>query len=1626
MPANSVSLPALLATATSVMASHITPSERSAWEERMFRYPPPVGIPRNRVVSGDRSELLSPNLLKRQWFMAMTGVPWDGSQRVYDRAKRAWANEFRTGVWIARHAAEITSGSSTLCDAHPFDVGHLSEDLSQCKVCSYCGALCLVGEVREDRKRSRDLGTTVLYGVTCCGAGKVSVAAPSYVHFEGLQQMLFAHGSDSLGLLGSTLRRHSVPINNAIAMAHQQVTRVRSSDGSNWMPTVIIQGRLNHLISSMATPDGRTPNYSQLMVYDPSADDVIPLDIIMGRMYLPRSTSLPERQRVTRIVSYLFESIRRHNPYASDFVLAMQSCKGKESEYKIVIDPTMRPTGTHARSFNVAQGYGVGGATNPWHGYKEVSVMLASDPTRTRGSLTLELSASGLLVQIDNLNRAFDPLRYVFLFPNGEDGYHDGRRMTMLEYYAYRLHWRQNQRDNNTLLMGGRLLQEYCCMAFAKVESSRLLWHTLNQKVLRSEIYQNLVDHVHSGMDTPAGKRIVLGASFVGGDRYQSQSFHDAMAVVRDRGRPSLFITFTCNPNWPEIKKSLPAGVNPPDRPDVTSRIFYQKYRELLVDLTEKHVLGPTSAYLSVIEFQKRGLPHAHILLIFNSYGRVRTPAEVDRIVSAELPELPPPGVAIPADAYARIERLQRLVCEHMLHDNCLLPTSNKRCRDSKTGRCSKGFPRAQQPATTWTDESIYPLYRRRPLSTPILFRGKPVSNQWVVPYNPWLLSKYESHINVEVCVGSGGIKYVYKYLAKNLGHGDRAMVTVDRSNEPGVYQQFRTIGACEAAWRLFKFEMSRSAPCVERLPVHLHHQHQVRYEPGAERDAVAAGPDATRLTEFLSYILHPGRTAGGEEHAQIARFTYPTWPGYASWDDRTRVWKPRVRDVYNRGARPVGRMYYVHPDRGELFYLQMLLGHETVEAIQSHAIEAHGVPADGLDRSLARARELGVNLVKFGAETFQSACVQRGYLQSMDEWFRVMDVAESTQMSHRLRFVFVSILHHNSVSEPTRLFETYWKSMSEFGREGADASLYALVASTPPSHTRTVWSRLVVLDAVSEDLENLGPDGQSQRARLPDISAADRRALDTAKGFAQSSLVVRRETSYDASEEKAAYDNAYEKIKLCDSQRCLVDSVVSHMESGKQLCVFLDAPGGTGKTFCLNALLSHVRGEKKIALAVASTGIAALLLNGGTTIHSRFKIPINLTAETVCGLSWQCATAKLLRQTALIVYDESPMHHRFLMEALDRTLRDVRESSAPFGGVSVVFAGDFRQILPIVPHTDKSSVIAACLHQSPLWAAFAQFRLTENMRVRRLISGALRSRLEDFSTWLLKVGEGRIGVGTGVSDDGGSLSTVTLGGFEVRHTDMSANGITQMLAWTYGSLSDAVTGSADDAALIALFASRIVMAPLHCCVDKVNDVAIGMLRTTEWVCKSADAVEEDSDQYPITPDVLAALDPPNMPPSVLTLKQGMPVILMRNLRPEQGLCNGTRLLVRRVIDNALLEAVVLSGHRRFIGTAVTLTRIKLIEDQHSPYKWSRLAFPVKPAFGLTINKSQGQTMDRVAVCLEQPCFSHGQLYVAASRLGDPSELSFWLDSDARGETLNVVYPEALLTGATSEQSDGD
>ena len=133
------------------------------------------------------------------------------------------------------------------------------------------------------------------------------------------------------------------------------------------------------------------------------------------------------------------------------------------------------------------------------------------------------------------------------------------------------------------------------------------------------------------------------------------------------------------------------------------------------------------------------------------------------------------------------------------------------------------------------------------------------------------------------------------------------------------------------------------------------------------------------------------------------------------------------------------------------------------------------------------------------------------------------------------------------------------------------------------------------------------------------------------------------------------------------------------------QTVFFVDDPGGYGKTFLFNIILAKVRIDYGIAIAVASSGIAALLLTGGRTAHSRFKIPIRLTQDTVLNISYQSELAELIRRTKLIIWDEAPIAYKFAFKAVDRTFRDITRIDKPFGGIIFILGGDFRQILPVI-----------------------------------------------------------------------------------------------------------------------------------------------------------------------------------------------------------------------------------------------------------------------------------------------------------------------------------------------------
>jgi ATP-dependent DNA helicase PIF1 len=152
-----------------------------------------------------------------------------------------------------------------------------------------------------------------------------------------------------------------------------------------------------------------------------------------------------------------------------------------------------------------------------------------------------------------------------------------------------------------------------------------------------------------------------------------------------------------------------------------------------------------------------------------------------------------------------------------------------------------------------------------------------------------------------------------------------------------------------------------------------------------------------------------------------------------------------------------------------------------------------------------------------------------------------------------------------------------------------------------------------------------------------------------------------------------------------------------------KSECFFVDGPGGTGKTFLYNTLLATIRSSGKIAVAVASSRIAVLLIIGGRTAHSRFKIPLKVNESSTCNISQNSKEARLINLAKLIIWDEAPIIHKFAFEMLNQTFRDITQVDKPFGGKVFIFGGDFHQVLPVIPCASHADVISASLSRSSL-----------------------------------------------------------------------------------------------------------------------------------------------------------------------------------------------------------------------------------------------------------------------------------------------------------------------------------
>lgn len=428
--------------------------------------------------------------------------------------------------------------------------------------------------------------------------------------------------------------------------------------------------------------------------------------------------------------------------------------------------------------------------------------------------------------------------------------------------------------------------------------------------------------------------------------------------------------------------------LKPEDRPDILTRVFKIKLDHLINDIKDKNILGRVKAVVYTIEFQKRGLPHAHICLFFHKEYKLPNPEDMDRMISAEIPFKDDDP------------ELYQLVSEFMMHGPC--GKDNPSCSCTVKNKCTKNFPKEFNERTR-VDTSGYPVYRRRDTGLYVEKSGVKLDNRYVVLYNHTLLRRYQSHMNMEWCNQIGSIKYLFKYINKgpdritvalcssNNRHSEANTNVNESEDEVKQYFDCRYVSACEASWRLFGYDIRFQTPHVERLSFHLEGEQPLVFDPASNVQDILSKPSVgtTQFTEWMECNkLYPA----------ARKLTYVEFPQYFVWNQKSRKWTLRQR------GKALGRINYVPLKAGEVYYLRILLG------------KVKG-PTSYRDIKTINKKEY---------DSFKDACYAIGLLEDDKEYIEAIKETSEWASGSYCRSLFVLLITSDSLSRPEYVWEQH------------------------------------------------------------------------------------------------------------------------------------------------------------------------------------------------------------------------------------------------------------------------------------------------------------------------------------------------------------------------------------------------------------------------------------------------------------------------------------------------------------------------------------------------------------------------------------------------------------------------
>ena len=593
--------------------------------------------------------------------------------------------------------------------------------------------------------------------------------------------------------------------------------------------------------------------------------------------------------------------------------------------------------------------------------------------------------------------------------------------------------------------------------------------------------------------------------------------------------------------------------------------------------------------------------------------------------------------------------------------------------------------------------------------------------------------------------------------------------------------------------------------------------------------DRASGDPPKTTLTEFFALCRVDG-------FAKTLLYVYV--PKYYTWNNKSWSRRKQGTDVTGfpgvKEAHVLGRVYTINPRQGECFYLRLLLHH--IRGPQSFA-ELKTVEGDL-------------------CSSFREACFRLGLLEDDNQYHLAMEEASVSNSASSLRSLFAVILTWCEPSNPLDIYERHKEHMAEDFLHQQRTRL----SDNEISFNDDIFN--LALNDLQDKVLSMGGRELSEYG-LPQPQAVDN------DRFAR---VYRREIDYDQGEQQVYVERNLPMLTV--DQREVYDCFCSMIDGNEGGMLFLDAPGGTGKTFLINLILAKLRSEGKIALATASSGIAATLLTGGRTLHSTFKIPLDLYAMDIpiCSIKKGTALSRVIQEGKATVVDEAPMTNKLAFEALDRTLRDLTGKDQPMGGMCMLLCGDFRQILPVIQGGTRGNIVDSCLKRSFLWEHVVVKHLHTNMRVHLHGDEAA----SEFSGQLLAIGDGKYPIDT--SPDIIQLPE-NIGTFVCNIDELVSNVYPDLLS---------------NFRNMAWLSERCILAPLNESTRAINTALVAQLPGESVEYRSLDSVLDESQAVHFPIEFLNSLEVSGFPSHLLSLKVSAPIIILQSLDPPK-VTNGTR-----------------------------------------------------------------------------------------------------------------------------------